>query len=272
MKSYMRILCINLWWIAMGSLSAFLEYTPPRQALPPMIIYCVINWFYRNVGHPFSVIYDQDAANVTCHSMYILSYMHTICTSSYFWYYWPFVRGIRRSPVNSLYSNVELWCCWRKPEKRLHQKSSYRWVQTPLGPCDILVSVVIWYRSTLSGAIKVNSLTHKKQKTSTTKHVHILRGIRYKVGLKSNCRIWIQKVSMKLSCDFHEFWKKHILSADGQFMFISSETVVQFQSLCAANEKGDKGKDLFSVYRNLLYNQLNLWIIKHRTDSKLVHI
>ena len=48
--------------------------------------------------------------------------------------YWPFVRGIHRSPVNSRTkaSDAELWCfLWSAPDKRLSKQWWGWWFETP---------------------------------------------------------------------------------------------------------------------------------------------
>ena len=48
--------------------------------------------------------------------------------------YWPYVRGINRSPVNSPHKacDAELWCFIWYAKKRLCKQSRGRWFQTPL--------------------------------------------------------------------------------------------------------------------------------------------
>ena len=53
----------------------------------------------------------------------------------YFPRYWPFVRGIHQSLVESPFtkgSGAELWCFrWSALEKRLSKQSRYRWLEKP---------------------------------------------------------------------------------------------------------------------------------------------
>ena len=69
----------------------------------------------------------------------------------HFPYYWPFVRGIHQSPVNSLTkaSDAEFWCfLWSLLNKRLSIQSKHWWFEKPSHPLwhhsNVIWGILIW--------------------------------------------------------------------------------------------------------------------------------